>query len=298
MAHAPKPFNRYVVHPAEAAAAFAAYSFFRFLPLSWASSLGGWLGRQIGPRLKLHRRALNNLTKAFPGKSGDEVAGIARDMWDHLGRTAAEFPHLKTINVYDPDGPVEVIGGENVDALRDDGAPGVFFSGHIGNWEIVSMGATQRGVPLDRIYREANNRLVDWMYRHGRTSIDGALVPKGSKGARELLKWIKQGRHLGMLVDQKMNDGIAVPFFGRDAMTAPALAELALRYDLPIVAARVTRLKGPTFRLTILPPFQFEKTGDRQADVHAAMTRVNKQLEDWITETPAQWLWMHNRWPD
>jgi KDO2-lipid IV(A) lauroyltransferase len=95
-----------------------------------------------------------------------------------------------------------------------------------------------------------------------------------------------------------MNDGIPVPFFGRDAMTAPALAEFALKFDCPMVPARITRLGGARFRLTALPPIHLVRTGDHQADVAAIMTAVNAIIEAWVRETPEQWLWLHNRWPD
>ncbi len=294
----PKPVNRYLFHPIQALAAVVVYSLFRVLPIDVASALGGWFGRAIGPHLSLSSRATKNLSAAFPEKSPAEIAVIVRGMCDNLGRVAAEYPHLSEINVYDPDGRVETIGGENVDLLREDGNAGVFFSAHLGNWEIVSLGATQRGLPLDRVYREANNRLVEWLYQHGRAAVEGALIPKGPAGARLLLKSIKGGNHLGMLVDQKMNDGIPVAFFGRDVMTAPALAELALRYDCPVVPARVTRLKGARFRLTIFPPLELVRTGDRQADVAANMTQVNAVIEQWVRDTPEQWLWLHNRWPE
>ncbi|MCH8236629.1 MAG: lipid A biosynthesis lauroyl acyltransferase [Proteobacteria bacterium] len=298
MLRIPTAVNRYIFHPIEAAVALLTYSLFRFLPIDLASALGGWLGRTIGPRMPISERAVRNLTAAFPEKTPAEIAVIVSGMWDNLCRVVAEYPHLGEINVYDPHGRVEVIGGENVDLLREGGHPGIFFSGHIANWEIVSLGATQRGLPLDRIYREANNRLVEWLYKRGRAAVEGALIPKGSAGARVLLKSMKAGKHLGMLVDQKMNDGIPVKFFGRDVMTAPALAELALRYDCPVVPARVERLKGARFRLMILPPLDMVRSGNRKADVAANMAKVNALLEQWIRDTPEQWLWLHNRWPD
>ena len=64
------------------------------------------------------------------------------------------------------------------------------------------------------------------------------------------------------------------------------------------VAARVTRVKGATFKMTALPPVRFEKTGDHKADVLAAMTQINDQVEQWVRDTPEQWLWLHNRWPN
>ncbi len=298
MLRIPTTVERYIFHPIEAVGALLIYSLFRILPIDLASALGGWLGRTIGPRIPISERAVRNLTAAFPEKTPAEIAAIVSGMWDNLCRMVAEYPHLEEIDVYDAQGRVEVSGGENVDLLRDDGRPGIFFSAHIGNWEIVSLGATQRGVPLDRIYRESNNRLTEWLYKRGRVAVEGALIPKGAAGARVLLKSLKDGKHIGMMMDQKMNDGIPVPFFGRDVMTAPALAELAFRYDCPVVPARIERLKGARFRLIFLPPLDMVQTGDRQADVAASMAKVNALLEQWIRDTPEQWLWLHNRWPD
>ncbi|NQU61039.1 MAG: lipid A biosynthesis lauroyl acyltransferase [Rhodospirillales bacterium] len=298
MAKLPPPINRFLFYPLQAVGAVAVYTLCRVLPIDLASALGGWMCRTIGPRLSVSKRALRNLNLAYPEKSAAEIAAIVRAMWDNLGRMAAEYPHLSEINVYDPKGRVEVIGAEYVDLLREDDRPGIFFSAHLGNWEIVSLGATQRGLPLDRVYRQANNRLVEWLYQHGRSAVEGALIPKGPAGARLLLESIKDGKHLGMMVDQKMNDGIATPFFGRDVMTAPALAEMALRYDCPVVGARIERLRGAHFKLIIHPPLDLIRTGDRHADVAANMAQVNAVIEQWVRDTPEQWLWLHNRWPD
>jgi KDO2-lipid IV(A) lauroyltransferase len=112
-----------------------------------------------------------------------------------------------------------------------------------------------------------------------------------------MVRAIKGGHTLAMLIDQKMNEGIAVPFFGRDAMTAPAIAELALRYDMPIIPARVFRTKGCHFDARAYPPLVIEKTGDMEKDVLAIMTQINAQMEAWVREKPEQWFWVHQRWP-
>jgi Kdo2-lipid IVA lauroyltransferase/acyltransferase len=109
---------------------------------------------------------------------------------------------------------------------------------------------------------------------------------------------MQERRSIAMLVDQKMNDGIAVPFFGRDAMTAPALARLALRYGCAVVPVRVDRLEGARSRITAEPPLDLPKTGNMEADTRAIMTRVNQVLESWIRERPDHWFWLHRRWPE
>jgi len=95
-----------------------------------------------------------------------------------------------------------------------------------------------------------------------------------------------------------MNDGIPVPFFGRPAMTAPALAVLALRFDCDVLPLRVERLDGARFRVTVFPPLRLPRSGKPHADAAALMAQVNATLEAWIRDRPEQWLWLHQRWPD
>jgi len=122
------------------------------------------------------------------------------------------------------------------------------------------------------------------------------FIRKGGLGAREALKLLKGGGHIGMLVDQKQDEGIAVPFFGRDAMTTTAPATFARRLDLPIGAARVVRLKGAYFRVFV-EEVAVEKTGDMEADIAATTRRISAMIERWIREHPEQWFWVHRRWP-
>jgi Kdo2-lipid IVA lauroyltransferase/acyltransferase len=123
------------------------------------------------------------------------------------------------------------------------------------------------------------------------------LLKSVPQGAVKIARAIKNNEAIAMLVDQKMNDGIPVPFFGLTAMTAPAIAELALRYDAPIIPARVIRIKGANFETIIYPPLVYTKTGDKGKDVYNIMLTINQMLESWIREHPEQWFWVHKRWP-
>ena len=278
----------------EALGAQAIWGLFGLLPLDLASGLGGWLGRAIGPLLGVNRVARRNLMAAFPEKTDGEIKAIIAAMWDNIGRVAGEFPHLTRIAAE----RVELIGAENIDLLRDDGQAGIFISGHIGNWEVNGAVAALRGLPLHLVYRAANNPWVEDLYRKGRAEACHALIQKGPEGARQALIVLKKGGHLGMLVDQKMNDGIPIPFFGRDAMTAPAQAVFATKFKCPLVPARVERIKGAHFRVTVLPPMEFPHTADGHDDNRLLLIRINALLEEWIRERPDQWLWVHKRWPE
>jgi len=284
-------------HPVQGLAGHLFFALIRLLPIAVASGLGGWIGRTIGPRLGITRRARRNLKNAFPEMSDADMEIIISNMWDNLCRTVMEYPLLGRIQVYTDNPHVEVVGVEHLDNLRDDGNPGIFFSGHLANWEIPAISITKRGLESHLVYRAPNNPYVDGLFQR-RHLKDGTLIPKGPTGARLALKALANGGHLGMLVDQKMNDGIAAPLFGRDAMTAPALAQLALKFDCPVVPVRCERVGGASFRITCYPPIDLAPSGNRTADVLRITTEVNRILEGWIREQPAQWLWLHNRWPD
>ena len=282
----------------ETALVWSAFAAFGWLSIDRASRLGGFVARNLGPRLPVSRRARDNLRRAFPDKDRFEIERIVRGMWDNLGRVAAEYPHLGSIDCYAEGGRVKVVGTEILERLNDAGAGCIFFGGHLANWEIAPLGAAQRGLVVNYIYRRANNAGVERIVTAARAPTGGAHAPKGQRGARQITNALRDGGHLGILVDQKFNEGIAVPFFGHDAMTAPALATLARLHGCAVVPVRVERLGGARFRLTVYPPLELPARGAEGDDAHSIMCRVNAVLEGWVRERPEQWLWLHRRWRD
>lgn len=263
------------------------------LPLDISSWLGGFMARHLGPIIAhgAHRTARKNLTMIYPDMHEADRDELIMNMWDNLGRTAAELPHLPNEKLFER---MNITGVEN---LPKKGEKVIFISGHYGNWEMTYPVAHIHGIPTTLIYRHINNPHVDKLMAELRGKRCSNMFPKGNRGAVKMAHAIKNGESLAMLIDQKMNDGISVPFFGREAMTAPAVAQLALRYDMPIIPARVVRTGGVHFEGTIYPPLNFEKTGDTEKDVLLIMTQINAMLEGWIREHPEQWFWVHKRWP-
>ncbi len=279
----------------EAGSAAALLWLCSLLPLSVASGLGGFLGRTIGPYTARSRIAVRNIARAFPEMAPQEVRATMRGMWDHIGRLALESAHLRALDCYAPNGPVEVVGAEHLDAVKANGRGTILFAGHIGQWDIPPIAVQQRGIDATILYREINNQALNRVMAYWRTPM-GAFHNKGRSAAKTLLEGLREGRHFAMLIDQKTNDGIEVPFFGHPAMTTSAMAQLAVRDEVPLIPARCERLEGTRFRVTFYPPLEITRTGDRAKDVAATMTRVNAMLESWIREHPAQWLWVHRRW--
>lgn len=284
---------------ASAAGAYLGFALFRVLPLDTASAFGGWLGRHLGPRFSVHRRAAGNLARAMPDLGPAEQARVLDGMWDNLGRVLAEYAHLGEMRQSRPGrrDRIELVGSEHVDAVRASGKPVIFFSAHFGNWELPSLMAVTQGLPLVHVYRAANNPLTEALLQRLRKPVGGRHIPKGAEAAREMIRALKRKEPLALLVDQKLNNGIAVPFFGRDAMTAPAIAEFALRFGCLVVPVHTERLGGAYFRVTVEAPMTFTPTGDNTADVYNALLTINRIIEGWIRDRPDHWFWVHRRWP-
>ena len=283
-------------HRAQAWVAGAFFALAGALPLDAASRFGGWLARRLGPLGAASQQARRNLAAAFPELSAAEIENVLRGMWDNLGRVAAEYPHLRRIGVSAAGGRVETSGIEHMEQALARGRPMILFGAHLANWEIGPLAAAQYGLKTAQIYRAANNPLIDRMILRFRGG-EAEFIPKESVGRRAVAA-LRRGTHLGILVDQKLNEGIPVAFFGRPAMTAPTLALLALRFECDVLPVRVERLGGARFRLTVEPPLPVPNGGSRAEGVATLMGAVNATVERWIRARPEQWFWVHRRWPD
>ena len=261
-----------------------------------ASNFLGGLFARLGPLLSQHKTTLRNLRLAFPEKTEEERKAIAKQAWESVGRTAGELPHLPEIDPYRGD-RVEVIGAEHLDAIENADHGAVFISGHFANWEIMAAAICKRPVDCLVTYRALNNPHIDRRINKVRHDYGiGVLTPKGI-GTRELMRALGSKRSVALLNDQKFNQGLAIPFFGHDAMTAPGPSRLALKYNVPIVFV-TTRRTGPArFRVEVREPFMPQQTGNTDADVRACVEKITAWIEAEVRNNPTQWFWQHRRWP-
>ena len=272
----------------EAALVYSLMGLFRILPVDQASSVGGWIGRNVASRFFVTRKAKRHIENSL--NTDDATATqIATAMWDNLGRLFAEYPHLPELYMTKS----ELVGIENLGNLpTTPDAPAIFFSGHLANWEISAPSLRQQNIDVDLIYRAPNNPYVKKVLDRCR-SMDGTLrtYPKSSKGMRQVMMALKEGRRIGILIDQKYNPGIEVPFFGQPAMTSLAFIQLAKKFNCPLIPIQVERIANQArFRVTVHPPLDLSKDDD------TLIAEAHNLLESWIKKAPANWLWLHKRW--
>lgn len=268
----------------------------RALPIDTASDVGAWLLQRLGPLSSSHRVAEINLRIAFPTASDAEIADLLQAQWAHLGRWLMEFPILDKI-IADP-ARVEVVNAERLAQIARDREPVVFISGHFSSFEVMPAAIIHAGVTCQITYRATNNPYVDARIKAARRRYGMTLfAPKGGDGARELLEALGKGESVALMNDQKFNGGVAAPLFGVMAHTAPGPSRLALRFGAALQPMSVERKHKARFRVVAHPPIHLAKTGDRAADIEAGVRQVNAFIEDRVRARPAEWWWVHKRWP-
>ena len=280
------------------AAAFAGFiGLMRMIGLEAASNFGGWLLRTLGPRTGTHRTVIRNLRIAFPDMDPSERERLAVAQWEQTGRTFAETAVMDRLTP--ASGRIDIVGAERLEAIRAEGKPVVFVSGHMANIETMAAVLVASGIPVQVTYRAANNPYVDAQIIAARARYGIKLfAPKGGDGARELLAGMARGESVALMNDQKFSEGPEVTFFGHPVNAAPGPSRLALRFGTAIQPMSVVRLPGVRFRVTAHDPIALNVTGDRPADIAAGVQAITRFIEERVRENPVDWFWVHKRWPD
>jgi KDO2-lipid IV(A) lauroyltransferase len=274
-----------------------------WLPLAAALALGELVGR-LGHLFagKTRRLALAQLAAAFPERSEAERRGLARACFLHLGRSAMEVIAVRRI---DPRLDEYVaFAGQGEALLREVMGRGrgmVFVTGHLGNWELLARRIARAGVPNAVIAKASWDAKLN--ATAARVRADGGVTTLWREDAstgRAIIRTFREGKALGILIDQDTRvQGVFVPFFGRPAFTPRAAADLALRFNAPVVVGTCHRAPpgGRARHVLELTELPFDpEPSDREAEVVRLTTACSAVLEQAIRRSPAEWVWMHERW--
>ena len=279
---------------------FGLLALLKLLPAENALRFLSWAARKIGPLMGRNRVALQNLKLALPASGSEQHEIIAGDMWENMARLAGEYVFLDELFDYDPNKPdigrIEVRGAELFQKLRDDQKPKIFFTAHMGNFELLPIAAATFGLDVTAMLRPPNNQYVAKRILSARTTRMGHLVPSKAGASIALARVLEAGGNIGVLVDQKFANGLETTFFGVPCLTSPLLAKLARQFDCDIYPAFCIRLPGGRFRLTLEEPLVITRNPNGKIDQLALMQSINDHVEGWVRQHPGQWTWFHKRW--
>jgi len=268
------------------------------LPLRLASALGagfGLLAWAVASRER--RKALDSLAVAFPERTERDRRQICRACFIHLARGAFELACLTQLDRSIEalvEWPAESRAVLEAALARKKGV--LFISGHVGHWELLARRIALAGYPSQIIAKETSDPRLTAFIESLRASSRLKTIWRGSPGAmRMMLQVFKRGEILGMLIDQDTKvQSVFVPFFGREAKTPRAAADLALRTGAAVVLGFCHRVGPAAFRMSMREvPVPATEGEEAVLKLTQALT---EGIETAIRLAPEQWVWMHRRW--
>ncbi len=270
--------------------------FFALMPLRLNHLLGSWIGLIFYYlKGKTWRISKINIQHCFPEKNAQEQEIILKDSLIELGKQLTEMGPMwlwsseKTLSLL-----TQVSGKEYMDAAMQSDKGVFLLTPHLGCWEIAGLylGAN---IPVTILYSRPKIKAFDDIVRQSRIRSGATLVAADSSGVKSIIKTLRQGKGTGILPDQNpddLNSGVFAPFFGIPTLTMTFISKLASKTGASIVIGYAERLpKGKGYHLHI-----------RQADPEisssdplVSATALNKTVEDYIREVPAQYQWSYKR---
>ncbi len=269
------------------------------LPRRVCLAMGRGLGH-LGFKLMKSRAqvALDNLTLVYgTAMTPQERLRIASANFAHLGAMFFEcfhyLAHTEKISKY-----LTVRGEEHLKAVLAQGKGAVAFSGHMGNFLLMTVGVGW--VSNSKfIFRDPSDKDVSALYTWIRERGHSPVIADNPRHrcAYYSNAHLKSGGLLGVLIDQVENGGVYVDFMGQKAGSTVGAAKLALISGAPLLPCFCVRKPDSTLEVTFGPEFVIPRDRPNDPECLAEIVgNMNKEVEKWVRQYPEQWFWGHRRW--
>ena len=266
---------------------------FKILGIKLGSLLGGKLFQIIGPIFRSKKLIFENIRRALPNISKNELISIYNSMWENYGRVFAEYVFLKKFRNDQLTENISIEGKEILQEIIIKNQKVIFISGHFSNFELMAMQIEKMGVKVAAIYRPLNNLYLNSIMEKIRKKyICKHQIKKGVGGLKELIKLNKEGFSTALMIDQRVSQGIKSSFFNQEAYTTTIPAQLVKKFGMSVVPIFIERFDEIKFKMTVYKPLSFEEN----ESIENITNKLNRILENMILKNPNYWIWSHNRW--
>lgn len=272
--------------------------FFNLLPRKLSLFAGeslGSLAYLIFPQPR--KVTLQNLKTAFPQLSPDSLKKLSLKVFGSLGKNAADAIRLPKMSWEQIQKLVETEGMEHLEKAYSLGKGVIGITGHISNFELLAAYVSFRGYKLSAIGRELYDPRLDELLIRNRQKM-GVQNIYSTAGVKEVIKVLKSGRMIGVLIDQDTSrvKGIFVDFFGRKARTPVGPMILALKLKVPMVPMAIIQTREASYKIFVGEEIKPPEGKSEEENTCYLTQKCTDFLEQIIREYPDQWVWMHKRW--
>tara|TARA_Y100000816_G_scaffold286288_1_gene267186 strand:+ start:58 stop:912 length:855 start_codon:yes stop_codon:yes gene_type:complete len=263
---------------------------FRIIGFKASSNFGFFIGKYLGPLFRSKLSIINNLKKA---QINGNYKQIATNVLGNYGRIFAEYVHLKNFKNDKLNNHISIEGREYLEKIKNNKQSVVFISGHFNNFELMAMQIDKAEVDCAAIYRPLNNPYLNKiMEKIRKRDICKKQIKKGRSGTREIIKLLKKGTSIALMVDQRVREGEKALFFKHLATSTTIPAQLIKKYNCDLVPIYIERKNKFDFKMYVSKPIKINKNKSSGE----ITLFINKILEKMILKNVDQWIWTHDRW--
>ena len=247
----------------------------------------------FGPLVRSNDIIFKNM-KIIDKKNEFDHIKIAEKVWENYSIVFVEYFFLKKFKNNGDN--VTTKGDHFLKELKNNNEKVIFVSGHFANYEIMSMELVKRGFKLATIYRPLNNFFINPMMEFLRRKyVCKNQIVKGTKGLREILKYLDEDFNIALMIDQRVSEGEKINLFEKPAWTTTLPAQISTRFNLKVVPIDFNRNEQGQYEMRILKPIDFQNNVNEATKIKVS-EELNHILENMIIKKPNQWILTHNRW--
>jgi KDO2-lipid IV(A) lauroyltransferase len=253
----------------------------------------GWLALKLArSRVSIARK---NLELCFPHEPYSRREQWLREHFRALGQSIID----RGVLWYGPPEAIRALatlkGVEQINTLIAQERAVIMLAPHFIGLDVAGTRLMLELPSAATMYTSQSDPAIDAIARAGRTRFNEAFLVNRKDGPRELVRHLRAPRPLYYLPDMDFGrkGALFVPFFGIQAATIPATAQLARKWNaavLPILA--FWEATTGRYAVEVLPPLPDFPGSD---SLEVATARLNRELETWIQRCPSQYYWVHRR---
>ena len=263
----------------------------KFMSLQARSKIAGSvMSTMIRINSKLNKRVIENLNLTMPHQSECETQYFIKKLGRFVGITFTEllynFEFQQQVNQFH-------YSLQDIKPLVDankQGKPIIIVSAHLGPWEAVRAVLKAHNLTAGAIYKKNKNQFYEAMHLKAIKLGGEPIFSTGLSGTKRMVKHLKTGGIVAIMLDQAAIDGEFFDFLGVPAKTTTSVAKIALKLDALVVPSYAIRSESSE---SINVYFEKPIVNTNYQDMTAKLT---KSIENRVLANPLQWYWLHRRW--
>lgn len=237
-----------------------------------------------------------NISLSFPEKSQKEIRTIAKKSYRHFCDNFIEFMAAMHLSLEEHNKRYKLRDIEVMKEFYITGKDILLISAHYGNWEWLSTLPLFTNYKILGIYKTLHNKYFDRMVNNLRSKY-GVIPVSTDKTLRTIIDY--QQRKIPImtyfLADQRPRWKEIqhwIRFLNQETSVILGPEKIARKLDMAVVFIKHLKIRRGYYESVFVPI-----TSDpKNTKPHEITEKYYQLLESMIRESPAEYLWTHNRW--